>query len=251
MKQTLLRFSLPTGVRMYPNDLREALARTNRLPASFFGYDLETGFPIRQPSRKEGVAPTAAQKSNRMAIPGIRVVGGASWVGILATGAESQDLLNAAIAPAIEAVNGHCKAAVPVRIENPIFYIESQEFPSAYWVREMVIKKGAGREVSDDERMAVVKRRIETSIAAQAEAHGLDCPPEPLLDVRVAELIRPRGLRIVTTSGPTDQYACLLDVRFYASAKLCGFWFAGNLTARGYGRISFGDFGNFQPEVRT
>ena len=43
MKQYLLRISLPSGVRMYPNVLREALARSNTLPPAFIGYDPETG----------------------------------------------------------------------------------------------------------------------------------------------------------------------------------------------------------------
>lgn len=242
MKQKLLKCSLPPGVRMFPNTLREALARTNRLPPLFFGYDPETGQPLCQAPRGPEARPTAAQLANPAAIPPIRVVGGATWVGILATGKIGESMFDDAIGPAIAAVTAHCKAPVPVQIVEPTLSLEGTEYPQAYWVRELVLKKGARRQIDDSARIAVVQQRIATAIATQALALGMDCPPESLLDIRVSEVIRPRGLQLVTSNGPTRQYAMLADVRFYANATLRGYWFAGNMTARGYGRIGYGDY---------
>jgi hypothetical protein len=249
MKQTLLRLSLPEGVRIYPNDLREMLARSNLLPPEFFGYDPDTRFPLCEAPTRADSKPTAAQAANRSAIPGVRIVGGRSWVGVLATGQANKPLLDAAIGPALQALSNRCRAPIPVQIEEHDLTIEGQEYPSAYWVREMVIKKGGSKDMDSDAHRALIKSRIETGLAKQALAYGLDCPPEHLLDVRVSDLVRPRGLRIVATSGPTGQYAQLVDVAFYANAKLRGFWFAGNMTARGYGRIGFGDYA--RPESRS
>lgn len=242
MKQSLLRLSLPDGVRIYPNELREMLARSNSLPPQFFGYDPDTRFPLCEAPIRADSTPTAAQAANPGAIPGIRIVGGRSWVGVLATGSANKTLLDAAIAPALQALSNHCRAAIPVQIEEHDLTIEGQEYPSAYWVREMVIKKGWTKEMDGDAHRALIQSRIETALAKQALAYGLDCPPEHLLEIRVADLQRPRGLRIVGSSGPTKQFAQLVDVSFYANAKLRGFWFAGNMTARGYGRIGFGNF---------
>jgi len=242
MDQYLLRFNLPEGQRLYPNVLREDLARTNLLPPSFFSYDAETGHPLCEASRSAEKSPTREQQRNHAAIPGIRFIGGRQWVGILATGSDNKALLDQSVVAALESVTRRCNRPVPVNMEHHTLSIESLEYPLAYWVREMVIKKGAARGMSDEAHKALVKRRLEASLEKQALAYGLDLAPAEHLDIQIRELIRPRGLQIVTTTGPTRQYAQLVDVSFYANAKLGGHWFAGNLTARGYGRIGFGDF---------
>lgn len=242
MDQFLLRFNLPAGQRFYPNTLREDLARTNALPSAFFAYDQETGRPLCEAPRRDGKTATAAQQANRAAIPGVRFVGGRSWVGILATGQDNKALLDQSIGVVLEAVTRRCGQPVPVNLERHSLSVESQEYPSAYWVREMVIKKGAARGMADDDHKALVKRRLEASLEKQAMAYGLDLPPAEHLDIQIRELIRPRGLQIVASTGPTRHYAELVDVAFYANAALRGYWFAGNLTARGYGRVGFGDF---------
>ena len=243
MKQYLLRFSLPSGVRMYPNVLREALARSNTLPPEFFGYDPETGKPLCEKPLSADKTPTQAQLANPKAIPPIRIVGATTWVGILATGEQAKQLLDAATMPAIAAVTAHCKQPVPVQVEEHDLSIASQEWPTEYWVREMVIKKGLATARDEETQMAVIKRRLEASLMAQADHYGMDCPPESLLDIRITEIVRSRGLQIVGSDGPTPQYAALFDVRFLAHAALKGFWFAGNLTARGYGRIGSATYG--------
>lgn len=240
MNQYLLRFSLPQGICMYPNVFREALAKTNLLPAAFFGYDPETSHPIRQCSSSSGCSATAAQLANPLAIPSIRIVGARSWVGVLATGDSAKELLDAAVVPGIQVVSAHCGAAVPVNVERHSFSMSGRDAPVEYWVREMVIKKGLCKQSGLEIQISVVKSRIERALLAQAAKEGLDCPPESLMDIRVAEIVRSRGLKIVGSTGETKQFAALLDVRFYANLQLSGFWFAGNLTARGYGRIGQG-----------
>ena len=256
-KQHLLRFSLPAGKRFYINDFREALARTNTLPPAFFANDPETSLPIceaprmtarnleNEEAREKKAARlaslTAEQKRNPDAIPGVRIVGGTSWVGVLAD-SHHKALLDAAVVPAIEIVSSVCKAPVPVEMMAYDHSIEALEYPVAYHLREVVLKKGTQRDMPEDEQNEVLKRRIARGLFAQARLYGLDCPTDEQLGIQIAEVIRPRGLQIVTTSGVSKQFAALMDVRFFAHAKLNGFWFVGNLSSRGYGRVISGDY---------
>lgn len=248
MNQYLLRFSLPQGKQMRANELREALARTNSLPPEFFSYDSATGQPIRQIARAarkdkeknrrdEVPAPTEQQQGNPLAVPGVRFIGGKTWVGVLATGEQYKSLLDQAVVPAIHALTSHCACPVPVEMDEREFSIKASGAPVRYWVREMVIKKGGSRDMDPAALRALIKCRIEEGLRRQASASMLDCPSTSLLEVRVREAHRPRGLRLVTQQGATNQYAMLVDVEFSMFAELKGFWFCGNLTARGYGRI--------------
>lgn len=243
-KQYLLRFALPDGIRMYPNALREALARSNALPPAFFGYDAETGHPLRcREKTKDGasLAGTLAQAINPQAFQPIRIVGGKSWVGVLADEA-TRPLLEQAIAPALSAVVAHCRKPVPVNIEEIPLAFASTETPVLYRVREMAIKKGLSKQSSVETQMDVIKARIESSLQKQADFYGFDCPPPELLEVRVADITKTRGLQIVGQDGPTRQFAALVDLAFFANARLKGQWVVGNMTSRGYGRVVLGDY---------
>lgn len=231
--QHLLRFTLPEGVRIYPSDFRKSLAGTNQLRPEFFHYDPDTGHPVR-----EG--------QNKSAIPGIRIVGGRTWVGVLAS-PSCKDLLDQSIPTIIYTISGICKKPVATEFSSYTFAIHATQTPIRYRVREMVIKKGAKKDMPEAERIALIKSRIQQAIYNQAKDHGMDCPTNEQLGVMISKIERPRGLRIVSRNGETNQFAELVDVEFYVHAMLKGFWFAGNLTARGYGRI----IQWFQGEITT
>lgn len=216
MNQTLARITLPEGKKLYASRFRELLAKQD-LPPAFFhraadGHSLE-----EQPT--------------------IRVVGGKSWVGIVGDGENGERLINTALGPAIRAVSQAVDSCVPVRLETHLPVIETSEYPCRYWVREMVIKRRtkARRETPNED---IAAYEIMRGLNNGAKRFNLDVSLlSSDLVFRVESVHRPRGLRISTTSGDTDEYATLMDVEFILNRKLTGFWFAGALTSRGYGRI--------------
>lgn len=231
MQQTLLRIGLPEGRRMYASRFRELLARECNLPSLFFhrGPDGRTlgGQPL------------------------VRVVGGKSWVGILGDGEEGLNLVDMAAGQAIRAVTGEMGANAPVSMETTEPQIQTSDTLIRYWVREMVVKRRskARREASPE---SMAEHMILQGLLSGAARFRLD---ESLLDdmaFRVEEVHRPRGLRISTTSGDTNEYATLMDVEFTINRKLSGVWFAGNLQSRGYGRIgrSLGELKNGSDKPR-
>ncbi len=248
MKHQLLRFSLPRDKHYYASEFREDLAKSNALPPEFFCYDPDTQRPIRQGKAKESRFIENGQervvKIIDRVIPSIRTVAGRGWVGILAD-QDSVDLLERAVVPAMKAVKSRFNCSVPMQMEEHDLRISETNEVRPYFVREMVVKKGGRAGMDDHEISALVTRRLTKAIATQADAYNLDCPVYSQMGIVVAELNRPRGLRLVTNTGTTNQYAMLVDVKFYTHLNLIGFWFAGNLTSRGYGRIglNLGEFG--------
>jgi hypothetical protein len=202
---------------MYPSRFRELLAREADLPSDFFHYSDE-GCP------KPGLPP-------------IRVIGGRRWLGVLVTGADARanHLFDAAIAPSIKIVSQEFGGrVVPIRVENPAMDVTDKRYPQNWWVREMAIKRRSEK-ARDSDLVPLIEKRLRRSILTQAKAIGVDLDPDfPLM---VTEAIRPRGLRLVTTAGQTNEFVTLVDVNFSTTLDFEGFWFAGNLTARGYGRI--------------
>ena len=243
--QHLLKFSLPEGLRVFPPVLREALARQNTLPPSFFSYDAETGKPLRQKrlnaTRTEPARPpTTMEMQNPNAIPGVRIVGGRSWVGVLAD-ERNKTLLIQSIPAILKTVEGLTGKAVPVEFmdyETGIKPNTEETPPWPYFCREMVIKKRGCYALSEEDVASLIKTRIENAIIAQSEHHGLICPTTSDLGIYVTDVMRPRGLRLSPSDGgKVKPDTFLVDVQFMANVLLGGVWFAGNLTARGYGRI--------------
>jgi hypothetical protein len=216
-EQTLLKLSLPTGTRMYASRLRELLARDCDLPPEFFHRNGNGG---------------TLQGS-----PTIRTVGGKGWVGVLGDGNLGEKLVEMATIPALRSVQKEIGAVVPIRLEQHLPQIEKLETIAMYWVRELVVKRRS-QKLREAEPEMLAELVVMNGLKRTSEYFGLDVS---LLETdclfRVEEVIRPRGLRICTTSGETNEYATLMDVKFSLNRKLLGFWFAGNLTSRGYGRI--------------
>lgn len=245
MLQYLIRFALPKGKTLWPNDLREALAKHD-LPPLFFSRDPETGHSItRKPTSELGMRklaeklghepppPTEEQRANPFALPGIRIIGSSTWVGILATGSRYRPLLDAATIPAIQIVTERSGRSVGVELEQRQLSVKGLDYPKRYFIRNLVLKHGLTKTNNEE----CIRSRITDALERQSLAYGLDLPTAAHMDIRISQVVRPRGMRLVTSTGATGQFVGLADVEFYACADLKGYWFAGNLTSRGYGRI--------------
>ncbi len=213
--QTLLRISFPEGVTLYASHFREMLAKLPEVPAALFHRDVE--------------GKTLNER------PGIRVVGGTGWVGLLAD-SEREPLVTAVAGAAILAVSAYAKRPCKVQMESLQFGVKLSHAPQAYWVREMAIKRKSPK-ARAQEVGALIAERVLTSIEATCEKYGFDCPTADQLEISTAEIIRERGMNLETSTGLTGMFVHLVDALVIVHADLDGMWFVGNLTARGYGRL--------------
>lgn len=217
MEQSLLRIKLPAQKTLYASRFRELLARECNLPPAFF-HRAEDGRTLS-------------------GAPVIRVVGGKTWVGILGDGEVGAGLVEMATGGAIRCVQKELNVSTAVTLEVHKPEITSTETLNRYWVREMVVKR---RTPSRREATAEVlaEELVLKHLKKAAIQYGLD---ESILEndlmYRVEAVNRPRGLRISTTAGDTNEFATLMDVEFVMNRNITGIWCVGNLTSRGYGRI--------------
>lgn len=202
---------------MYATALREQLAKKELLPAEFFHAN-EIG--INGPGRT----------------PVIRIVGGKTWTGILGTGEESKDLINAAVMPALDILSTHYHKPVQIELETISVSMNDRDAYKLYWVREMAVKRGTLGQ-SGEALNAVLASKIKRSIERQAMDAGMEGMLPADIDVRVVAIERQLGMRLQTSTGWTNQYVGLFNLTIAMPIDLKGMWFAGNLTSRGYGRI--------------
>lgn len=213
--QTLLRISLPDGFTLYASHFREMLAKLPGVPAALFHRDAE--------------GKTLNER------PGIRAMGGAGWVGLLAD-SEHAPLVIAAAGAAILAVSTFVGRPCKVQMENLNFGIKLAHSPQTYWVREMAIKRKSPKARAQDVGSLIAERAL-SSIEATCEKYGLDCPTSNQLEITTTEIVRERGMNLETSTGLTGMFVHLVDAVITVHADLGGMWFVGNLTARGYGRL--------------
>ncbi|MFP3637822.1 type IV CRISPR-associated endonuclease Csf5 [Paraburkholderia sp. SIMBA_054] len=217
-KQILLRIELPTDARVFISQFREYVARDldgqSDVP-ELFHYD-STGKPAQ-------------------GMPRTRFVGGRRWVGIL-TDEDRADMLYKVMGNAVRAVHHLCGSVTPVKFEEHTLGLSQIYTPRSYWIREMVIKKRRQR-TRETEQKELIRQRILSGLHRQADEYGIAWPGDDALDLKVNDDFRQRGLELRTTQGATGEYVDLIDASFTVKTELLGFWFAGNLTSRGYGRI--------------
>lgn len=213
--QTLLRISLPEGVTLYASHFREMLAKLPGVPAALF--------------HRDGEGKTINER------PGIRVVGAAGWVGLLAD-SEHAPLVTDVAGAAILAVSAFANQPCRVQIEHLNAGIKLSHAPQMYWVREMAIKRKSAK-ARNQEVGALIAERALTSIEATCEKYGFDCPTAVQLEINTIEIVRERGMNLETSTGLTGMFVHLVDAVITVHADLDGMWFVGNLTARGYGRL--------------
>lgn len=214
-KQTLLRISLPDGVTLYASHFRKMLAKLPGMPAALF--------------HRDGEGKTINER------PGIRVVGGTGWVGLLAD-SENEPLVTAVTGAAILAVSAYANHPCKVQMESLNFGVKLSQSPQMYWVREMVIKRKSPK-ARAQEVGSLIAERVLTSIEATCEKYGFDCPTANQLEISTVEIVRERGMNLETSTGLTGMFVHLVDAVVMVHADLDGMWFVGNLTARGYGRL--------------
>jgi hypothetical protein len=225
MNQVLLKIELPAGKELRGSVFRELLAKNTNLPEQFFHY--ENGRP------KNGDKNDLLQIS---ALPPICIVSGKGWVGVLAQPGSENLLKNAAV-DAISLVSSHVGETCKAEIQLPGLDCKTQKIPSTYWIREMVLKRRSASARAEGIE-SLVEQRIKAGLVRYAAAYGIVLPSWADIDLKIMQCARPRGLALQTTSGVTKEFVTLVDVEFEASIDLQGVWMIGNLTARGYGRVS-------------
>lgn len=215
-RQTLLRIELPEDVRLYPQRFRELISKESAgaLPPAIFHAE-------------EGGTPATG-------MPSVRIIGGRRWVGVLTDDAHAP-LVYEVMGAAVRAAISVAQRPLATRIEEHHLRIRPCQHPVRYWIREMALKRRTPAARAAD-LSALVRARLLSGIARMAARYGIDCPTDDQLEVDV-DLRRHLGLRLSTTTGPTNEFVTLVDASFTLHAELKGLWFAGNLTARGYGRI--------------
>lgn len=217
MRQTLLRLSLPRGRTFWPDELRTAVARQDaKVPPLFMGRD-------------------AAGHS--LSFPPIRFVGAKTWVGVLAAPGH-EVLLLTHVGAVISAATQTLGTALPVELEEHELLIERSHTPMRYRANNVAFKKrsNSARTRSTGELFA---ERLVQSLERQAAQFGMDCPMADEIEVANVCIERELPMDLKTDQGVTREKVSLLPrVEFTMFAKLSGLWFAGNLSSRGYGRIS-------------
>ena len=218
-EQSLLRIGIPSGKVLRGSEFREALARSNMLPSEFFHRDSSGSTMISRPS--------------------LATVCGKQWVGVLATGKNAINLLDETMGRVVRVASDVVGSSVPVSMESHQISAAYNPIPQAYWIRELVMRlRGpAAMEQGKTDLNGLIKERVMISIHRIVDDLGIDLPSDEALDMRVSQAERPRGLRLQTTTGTTNEFSTLVDVQFLISADLRGIWQVGNLTSRGYGRI--------------
>ena len=169
-----------------------------------------------------------------MGAPAIRTVGARTWVGLLAEGGH-EDVLLKVMGSALRAASHECRSLLPLKIEQHELSLQRRDEPVRYFLREAAIKRRTDiSRASDIETL--IENRVYSAIESTCGRFGMDCPTKDDLGILVSE-VEYQGLRLQTTTGVTDEYVALVNARVLIYAELKGFWFVGNLTSRGYGRL--------------
>lgn len=214
MHQTLLRYQLPPGTRIYPNQFRELVAKQDIKNPAVFHRD-ERGQSL-------------------VDLPALCFVGATNWVGILAQPNED-DLLNSIIGPATMALSKHLNTSIPISIEQLQVKAEKRFEPVKYRLREIALKR---RYETTQKRPVdeLIRDRILSGLERLAGKFCIDLPSADFLDVDVNIRIE-RGVQLQVTGKMTKAFVHVVDADIEMNVDLGGMWMVGNLTSRGYGRL--------------
>jgi hypothetical protein len=162
------------------------------------------------------------------------MLGGKQWVGILADQSHAE-LVYDVMGRAVHVVSQRIGKPVRPSLEEHDFGIERLHTPKRYWIREMALKRRhpGSRQAEVQE---LVSQRLLQGLTRAADHYSLDCPSLDELGLFMV-VTRHIGMPLSTTTGITKEYVTLVNAEVLLHADLSGFWFAGNLTSRGYGRI--------------
>jgi len=220
-KVLVLRIGITGHSRLHVSRFRELVAKVIGEAPALFHRD-----PDGKPSK---------------GIPKVRFIGGKTWVGV-AFDEELSDLLYQHMGLILQSVSSETGSVARAEVETHTIDCTVDNIPRSYWIRELVLKR-RGPEALDMEINYLIEKRVLKGLVTFDRHHGLMEMPDDWFDTKLhlsfelVDVIRPRGLRIQTTTGTTNEYATLVDVGFVCCANLEGIWSVGNLTSRGYGRI--------------
>lgn len=216
MHQTLLRMSLPNGRTLWPDELRAVVARQDKLiDPLLMGRD---------------------EHGRTLPNPPVRFVGSRKWVGLVANPG-FEDLLYAHTGVVIKAASQQLGVPVPVVVEEHELRLSRSHTPSFYAALNVAFKRRNETARGMPEAELFVDR-LRKGLERQAMLFGIDCPMGDELEIDNVRIDRQLGMGLKTDRGLTGEAVTLLTkVEFTMFAELRGFWFAGNLSSRGYGRI--------------
>ncbi len=227
---TLLRIRQPAGKRMFISAFRELVAARMGAAPELFHRD--------------------ASGKPKPELPHVRFCGGVGWLGV-SFDPGYERLLDEHMGAIVSAVTQEWQEPAEIRVERVQTGLVFDGQPRGYWVREMVLKR-RGPQARSAEIAKLAEERLLRGLIDFDRHLGIYALPEDpgrvktLLSLEM-ETINPRGLRLSTTGGLTEEYVTLLDARVLACAHFKGYWWVGNLTSRGYGRM-FADPG--RPVIR-
>lgn len=217
MHQTLLKIRLPDGERFWPDELRLIVAAEDQM--------VSPALMGRGPDGKT------------LSDPPVRFTGGRGWVGLVANGTHDE-LLFAHMAAVMSATSKRFGQALPVQVEHHEIEIRRNDAPKFYRATNVAIKRRSSS-AREEDLTKLCTQRFGRALVKQALSYGLDCPELDELEVANVSFERSLGMGLKTDQGQTGEFVTLLPVvTFSTFADLKGFWFIGNLSARGYGRIA-------------
>ncbi len=235
-QQTVVKFGLPRGLYLRPNDFRKELARENpgkTVGDVFFHRDSATGIP-------------------RKGRPPIRIIGGGSWVGAIAEPGFGPELLSHL--PYMLAVARSKVGLLTVQIdETDVAALPTDETYFNYVVRNMLVRrrtreenpveaqmssKYRGKENSPEKLAQYLRNAVIAELQPAFLARNQDI--EDHLDFAV-EILDQHALTNsysgTTEAAPKRQVFDRVNAKLCMNVKLSGIWQVGALRSRGYGRI--------------
>lgn len=147
------------------------------------------------------------------------------------------DLLMRHSGEIILAASKHLGRAVPVEFEQHEHSLVKTQFVHHYRALNVAIKR-RGPSARESNIDALASRRIVASLLKQSTVLGMDVPEEQDLEIACIEVDRTVGVQLKTDAGLTNEWMTVIpSLSFTSFADLKGFWFVGNLSSRGHGRV--------------
>lgn len=215
MKQLLLRIQTGHDLTLYPKDFRKVVAGLDQRAPALFGRD---------------------DRGQTVDHPAARFIGGPGWVGVLVDEVDSSLLMRHA-GEIILAASQHAGRPLPVAFEEHTCSITRAPFVHHYRASNVALKmRHPGAREMDF--TTLIAKRIAGALVIQATHRGMDAPEEHEFEIACVDVDQRLGMQLKTDRGDTGEWVTVVpSVSFTSFVDLKGFWFVGNLSARGHGRV--------------